>query len=613
MVDAVRWSTELIFSAPVIHEDAIFDNPGLKDHPFFILPQGRCTPSFAENDPDFFAQEEARVLNVLRPEGLPADTVVVLGLGTVIIRKGVDLFIDCAARVMQSAQGRNFRFVWIGMGYNPDVDLQYSMYLADQIHRAGLQDHIFFMEETANIEAAYEAADVLLISSRLDPLPNIGIDAMTRGLPLVCFERTTGIADILIANGLGEECVAPYLDTTKMAEQVMTFADSKSFSQRVGEQMRQVALKEFDMDRYVSKLEEIGLASADRMLQEQIDVAEIKSSGLARPDFFLPPRVQRIAPEDPIRYFVRNWASKIERRKPFPGFHPMIFSEKYEPQEREGNPLANYLRAGQPEGPWRYEVITSEETAQPLPSEVRIALHLHVYYPDLFPDMLTRLNGNQVRPDLFISVPSETAREEVLARLLGNYSGKVIEVRVVPNQGRDIGPFLTAFASALVEGYDVVGHLHTKKTATVQDESIGHEWHTFLMENLLGGKGNMADILLGHLTNDPSIGITFPDDPNVEPYVAGWGNNKPHAEALSGQFGLDDLPENFLFPIGTMFWAKVEALAPLLRLGMNWQDYPTEPLPYDGSILHTLERLLPLVAAKQGFRSMLTNVAGITR
>jgi hypothetical protein len=600
----------------VIHENAVFDNPVLESHPFLILPQGRCTPSFAESDIAIFEQEEDRILKVLRPEGLPADTVLVLGVGMVQIRKGVDLFIDCAARVVRSGISRNFRFVWIGTGYDPEVDLNYSMYLADQVHRAGLQEHVFFMGETSNIEAAYDAADVLLISSRLDPLPNIGIDAMLRGLPLVCFEKTTGIADILITNGLGEECVAPYLDTARMAAQVMAFAASKSLSQRVGEQMRQAALKEFDMENYVSQLEKLGLASSDRMFQEQRDTQEISSAGLARLDFFLPPHLKNMPPDEAIRYYVRTWASGIERRKLFPGFHPGIFLEQYGLRESGGDPLANYLRAGRPEGPWRYDVITSQETAQPVPSRVRIALHLHVYYSDLLPEMLERLNENQVRPDLFVSVPTELVHGEV-DRILKNYTGKVVEIQMVPNRGRDIGPFLTAFGATFVERYDVVGHLHTKKTAVFKDESIGKDWHAFLMENLLGGlsggKSNMADIIIGHLATDPSIGVIFPDDPNAEPYVVGWGRNKPYAETLGSQLGLNALPENLLFPVGTMFWAKVEALLPIFNLGLDWQDYPAEPLPYDGSILHSLERLLPLVSSRRGFRSVLTNVAGITR
>jgi glycosyltransferase involved in cell wall biosynthesis len=613
IVETVRWSTELVFSTSLTHENAIDDNPELKNHRFLILPQGRCAPSVAEMDTASLEKEKVRVLNVLRPEGSPAETVVVLGIGTVQMRKGVDLFIDCAARVMRSAAGRSFRFVWIGMGYDPEKDLGYSMYLADQIQRAELQDHVFFMEETENIEAAYEAADILLISSRLDPLPNIGIDAMTHGLPLVCFEKTTGIADILIANGLREECVAPYLDTAKMASQVMAFANSELLSRKVGEEMQQIARKEFDMENYVFKLEQLGLASGERMIQEKKDIPEISSSGLARPDFFLPPRVKRLSPDEALRYYVRTWASRIERRKPFPGFHPGIFQEQYQADESGGNPLANYLRAGQPAGPWRYDLITSEETAKRLPSKVRIALHLHVYYPDLLPEILDRLNKNEVRPDLFISVPTESVRKEVQELVLENYSGRVIEVQSAPNRGRDIGPFLTAFGATFAEHYDMVGHFHTKKTTTIKDESIGKDWHIFLMENLLGGRGQMADIILGHLASDPSIGMIFPDDPNVEPYVTGWGQNKPYAEAFGQRLGIDELPENPLFPVGTMFWARVEALRPLFDLDLGWQDYPTEPLPYDGSMLHALERLLPLVAAKKGFRSVLTNVPGLTR
>lgn len=608
-LEAALWANEVIFSASLTHENAVSEYPELASHFFHIIPQGQCAIPFEESDTAAQAQEDARVLRALRPEGLPADTVVVLGVGAVTIRKGVDLFFDCAARLAQSGQGKNFRFVWIGKGYDPELDMKYSVYLTEQIQRSGLQDHVCFLGETSSLDVAYNAADIFLLSSRLDTLPNVAIDAIAHGLPLVCFEKTTGIADILIANGLGEECVAPYLDTVKMADKAMAFAQSKSLSQRVREQLRQVALKEFDMGNYVSQLEQIGLASSGHVAQEQADVAEIIKSGLARLDYFMPLRLQML-PDEAIRYYVRMWASGvIGRRKPFPGFHPGIFLEQHELRESGCDPFANYLRAGQPAGPWRYDVITSEGTAQPLPPELRIALHLHVYYPDLLPEMLKRLNGNQVRPDLFVSVPTESVRDEVQSVLLQRYSGKVIEIKVVPNCGRDIGPFLTAFGAAFVDRYDVVGHLHTKKTADVQDDRVGNDWYLFLLENLLGGKSNMADIILEQLATDPSIGIIFPDDPNA----VGWGHNRSYAEALGQRLGLIALPENILFPVGTMFWARVESLLPIFNLGLDWQDYPTEPLPYDGSILHALERLLPLVVSSQGFRSVLTNVTGISR
>jgi lipopolysaccharide biosynthesis protein len=62
-----------------------------------------------------------------------------------------------------------------------------------------------------------------------------------------------------------------------------------------------------------------------------------------------------------------------------------------------------------------------------------------------------------------------------------------------------------------------------------------------------------------------------------------------------------------------MFWARVDALRPIFAGQFGWEDYPEEPLPYDGTLLHAIERLLPFVAQKTGYRLAMTNVPGITR
>jgi hypothetical protein len=42
-------------------------------------------------------------------------------------------------------------------------------------------------------------------------------------------------------------------------------------------------------------------------------------------------------------------------------------------------------------------------------------------------------------------------------------------------------------------------------------------------------------------------------------------------------------------------------LAPLFALQLGWDDYPGEPVPQDGTILHALERLIPFAAEHAGF------------
>jgi lipopolysaccharide biosynthesis protein len=68
----------------------------------------------------------------------------------------------------------------------------------------------------------------------------------------------------------------------------------------------------------------------------------------------------------------------------------------------------------------------------------------------------------------------------------------------------------------------------------------------------------------------------------------------------------------FNFPLGTMFWARPAALEPLFELGLDWNDYPAEPVPIDGTIMHALERLLPFVVQHRGYRYATTHVPGVT-
>jgi lipopolysaccharide biosynthesis protein len=62
-----------------------------------------------------------------------------------------------------------------------------------------------------------------------------------------------------------------------------------------------------------------------------------------------------------------------------------------------------------------------------------------------------------------------------------------------------------------------------------------------------------------------------------------------------------------------MFWARPRDLEALFALHLNWEDYPEEPLPQDGTMLHALERLFGLVAMSGRSSVLLTNVAGVTR
>ena len=610
--EAVFWSGETVFSSRITLDNVLDMYPDLRlnGRRLPIIPQGRCLPPDWQQADGGDPQELAKLQARIRPADFPSDGIVVLGVGSVHLRKGVDLFIDVARRLRDKAPDVPLRFVWIGKGYLPTADMGYSAFIADQIKRCGLENHLVVLDEVFGLDKVYEQSNVLVVPSRLDPLPNVAIDALAGRLPVVCFDKTTGLAEILRDAGLGTQCVANYLDTEDMATKVLALVKTPALRTQVVERGALIAAETFDAPTYVARLEALLAAETMRARQEVLDVQTILGSDVDRMDYFLPPRLKRATQtrEDSVRGYVRSWQSKVGRRKLFPGFDPMAYATRHGTAIPGADPLADYLRAGKPSGPWNYPVISENDAVLPVSPKLRVGLHVHVYYPDIFPAILNGLLENQIRPDLLISVPNDRARDDV-AKRVAHYRGRV-EIKIVPNFGRDIGPFLTEFGEVWRNEYDVIGHLHTKKTEELKDRSIGSEWYAFLLGNLIGGQTRMiADVIIGRMSEDDTIGIVFPDDPNV----VGWSDNFDLAKKLLKRIGMDAPAEDPVFPVGTMFWARTKAIEPILRLGLGWGDYPSEPLAGDGTVLHAVERLFGVVASQGGYSIVRTAVSGCSR
>jgi lipopolysaccharide biosynthesis protein len=237
----------------------------------------------------------------------------------------------------------------------------------------------------------------------------------------------------------------------------------------------------------------------------------------------------------------------------------------------------------------------------------RTAVHAHFYYPELFGDFLKKIAVNKNKCDLFLTT-NNNANARLLDRHAANYNRGKIILKVVPNRGRDIGAMLTALSDELMS-YEIIGHFHSKRSIHVPDPFIGERWREFLWQNLLGDCFPMMDTILEYLVEYESVGLVFADDP----HLSDWDLNRDIAKELARKCGVrSPLPLSLDFPIGTMFWARSRALEPLFALGLKWNDYPGEPVPIDGTILHAIERLLPFIARHAGYYFATTHIPGIT-
>ena len=617
MTRALNSSSEIVFSTEMTATSAGIAHPILTKRNLIIMPQGRCDLPTADvgHAPLGAAEKLKSFISSARSEG----AFLVLGCGFVHLRKGVDFFLACAAAARGLLPEKQIRFLWIGDGYKPDSDLSYSCYLAEQMDRSGLADLVTIVGAVCDLTPAYQACDVVFLSSRLDPFPNISIDAASMGKPIVCFKGASGIAELLLKDPVTAPLVVPYLDSRAAAEVILKLATDVAFRDRVSAAIKKLAKTTFDMDRYVDRLDVLGQNASKTMVQRRQDFATIGDDVLFDQCVCAPKASFFATREDAIRAFVNGWAAVgtspgagqiSEFRRPCAGFHPQIYADaNIAPSEqRTINPLAHFIRSGKPAGPWLHDPITPSSGYKPAsPEGLRTAIHLHLYYPALLADFLDKLGTNQILCDLLLTTDTPE-KVEIIKKETQGYAQGSVRILSVPNRGRDFGAFLTRLGAQTLTEYDVVGHFHSKRSVSTND-LMGDAWREFLWQHLVGGVYPLADVIMDRFARDPTVGLVFANDP----HLPDWDANRAIASELTVRMGIQDpLPKFFEFPVGTMFWARPNALKPLFDLNLTWEDYPKEPLPYDGTILHALERLLPLAVKHAGFGFVTTHVPGIT-
>jgi glycosyltransferase involved in cell wall biosynthesis len=601
------WSSQVVCSTPLTWNDAVRHCSHLSDVPVAVLPQGRCElpkgpePSSQPTSTLALERDAARFLGQL-----PERTLLVLGAGAVQPRKGVDLFVSVADQIVRQAPELNVQFAWIGNGYDPEHDFSLGIWLKDQIERSGLSGQLTMLDESPAYNDLVERSDLFVVSSRLDPLPNVAIDAMLAGTPLLCFAEACGIANLLEQQPLLHSAgVAPYLDCTALATKAVALLRSPQRLQQIGAITREQANRWFHMPTYIQGLINLaGLCSAE-VRQEQADLELLRAQQVVNTNFCFPGR-----PFGELALYQRyilSWRSNIRVRKPFPGFHPGIYREQQLPAGSRRDPLAHWIEQGRPSGPWQPTLIEAGAPPTALPEPGQVALHIHVFYPELLEPILQRLAHNRLQPDLFLSY-SDPALESAIRQTLSDHQQQA-SLHQVPNRGRDIGPLLSELGQHLDHTYAFHGHFHTKKSVLI-DGGTAARWREFLLVNLVGDAARpMADQILAAMNSQPELGLVFPDDP----HCLGWSENRTQAEALAKRLQLQQLPDEINFPMGTMFWARRGALSRLYQLGLSWDDYPAEPLGYDGTMLHAIERLLPQICLASGQQYALTHVPGFSR
>jgi len=609
-----KTASAIVFPARIVADDAVADYKILQARDFSILPQGPSKlPSLGTSQ----RGEAAPAASDRTPNDDPTPEFCVIGIGTITMRKGVDLFIQAAAALRQMLPDRKVRFVWVGSHYS--FDQPYFDALQQQLRESGLNGSVELLGELEDLEPVYRRADVFLLSSRLDPLPNVAIDSALRGLPVVCFDQTSGIAELLMKHEDTRDLVVPHLDARAAAAEIRKLAIDPARLNRISTAIAGIAQAHFNMKGYVRQIDDLGtrarqsldgLGPAQKIILQHGAFNRDLHFGHEADSWSLETGVWKYLADSRL---VAPWNKPLAgtfMRRPLEGFNPLIYACEnpgFDPRQLE-DPLAHFVSHGRPAGRWTHRVLTpATNDGRPL-APLKIAVHGHFHYPELLPDFIRRLGRNGSSFDLYLSTTTQ-AKADDLAGTVAAFALNNVDIAVGGNRGRNLAPFLKGLCDGRYSGYDVVGHFHGKRSVHV-DSTTGERWRNFLWEHLVGGQFAMADLVLRAIADDPRLGLVFAEDPNLN----GWDENLEIAEALAARMKFRrPLPTHFDFPIGTMFWARPRALEPLLRLELRDEDFPPEPLPIDGTLLHALERIIPFAVEEAGFAYAATYVRASKR
>lgn len=244
---------------------------------------------------------------------------------------------------------------------------------------------------------------------------------------------------------------------------------------------------------------------------------------------------------------------------------------------------------------------TLSSYSQNMPEEMfnkaQICLQIHIFYLDLLIDIVKEINKIPYAFDCYISTDNEE-KAEFIRNYMKSYSKAVnVIVEIYNNKGRDVYPFI-AQMSKYITKYKFICHMHTKKSKI---DIFGDNWREYLFGSLFGSRENIENIIK-NLEMNKGLGIVFPKPFHNLENAIHWGLNKDLAENVLQKLHIDiKLPvNNIVFPVGNMFWARVDAVLPLFTNTMA-DNFPNEKGQADGTTAHAIERLWVYIAEYNGY------------
>ncbi|MGA0595805.1 glycosyltransferase [Enterovirga sp. CN4-39] len=155
----------------------------------------RTIPAFIS--PSSLSAEERRALRIRerRRLDIDQDAFLVLGCGTLNIRKDPGIFLETARTLCRQLSWQKLAFLWIGDG-EMRADLERA------VQDLGLADRFKLLGYHSDAANLMNVGDLFFLSSQEDPFPLVVLEAAQFSIPTVAFRGATGMEGFLESGGI---------------------------------------------------------------------------------------------------------------------------------------------------------------------------------------------------------------------------------------------------------------------------------------------------------------------------------------------------------------------------------------------------------------------------
>jgi len=206
----------------------------MPDSKIKLIPNGVDTVKFNSLSPE----NRKKIKEKLQ---LPQSTLV-LFIGRLVHRKGVDVLLRAWKSAIAKCSQMHLLIAGSGFLQLNSTEEKLKKIVIEQ----GLESSVSFLGNIDNAHEYLQVADIFVLPSRREGMPNALLEAMSCALPVIA-TKIGGVMDLIFHNENGILC--PVNDPETLSEKILALKKYPEFAQQIGRNARKTVEKGFSLDK----------------------------------------------------------------------------------------------------------------------------------------------------------------------------------------------------------------------------------------------------------------------------------------------------------------------------------------------------------------------------